>query len=187
MVRFYFSITWCDPSAGKVEGMNTSHVSTVDETTGNRGSQEGQRGLQGEWGAPEAGGSRRPARSGGMWRAGKVAFAFLFGAVSFGVLFQLCDAVRPWVVVCLGAVSFLACQYLLSRGNPQAARTDLGMVLAMNGLPLALLAGVLVLDLSGQVTHAAEMLKGLAVVALGLGSSYAGAVVAARTARRYHV
>ena len=119
-----------------------------------------------------------------MWRAGKVAFAFLFGAVSFAVLFQLGDVLAPVVVVCMGAVGFFVCQYLLSRGNPQAGRTDWGMVLAMNGLPLALLAGELVLNLGDVVAHAAGMLMGLAGVALGLGCSYAGAVVAGRTARR---
>jgi hypothetical protein len=58
------------------------------------------------------------------------------------------------------------------------------MVLAMNALPVALLAGVLVLNLRGPVIQAGEPMTGLAVVALGLGCSYAGAVVAARTAHQ---
>jgi hypothetical protein len=184
MMRFYFSITWCDPNAGKVRVMNTSHVSTADETTGNRGSQGGQGGLQGEEGAPETGRSRRPVRSSGKWRAGKVAFAFVFGAVAFAVLFQLCDVVRPVVALGLGAVSLFVCQYLLSRGNAQAARTDWGIVLAMNGLPLALLAGSLVVNLGAHLGQGPDILKGLAGVVLGIGCAYAGAVVAARTARR---
>ena len=163
--------------------MNTSHLSTTEEATGNRGSQEGQCGLRGEGGAPEAGGSRRPVRSSGKWRAGKVAFAFLFGAVSFFGLFQLCDVVRPEVALGLGAVSLFVCQYLLSRGNPQAARTDWGIVLALNALPVALLAGTLLLNLEGHLGQGADILKGLAGVVLALGCAYAGAVVAARTAR----
>ena len=108
-------------------------------------------------------------------------FAFLFGAGSFFGLFQLCEVVRPEVVVGLGAVGFLVCQYLLSRGNSKAATTDLGMVLAMNALPVAILAGTLVLGLKQY--QVSEMLKNFAAVGLGLGCSYAGAVVAARTAR----
>ena len=184
MMRFYFSITWCDPSAGKVQVMNTSHASTADEATGSRGSQEGQRGFEGEGAPPEAEGSRRPVRNGGMWRAGKVALAFLFGAVSFVVLFALCEVLAPAVALCLGAVGFFVCQYLLSRGNPQAGRTDWRMVLAMNALPLGLLTSALVVSLSWHPMEAADMLKGLAGVVAGLGCSYAGAVVAARTTRR---
>ena len=184
MMRFCFSITWCDPSAGKVPAMNTSHASTADGATGNRGPQEGQRGLQGGGGAPEAEGSRRPARSGGKWRAGKMALAFLFGTVLFVVLFHLTEVVGPVVAGCLGAVGFFVCQYLLSRGNPQAGRTDWGIVLAMNGLPLGLLACALVANLWAQLGQGAEILKGLAGVVLALGCSYTGAVVAARTARK---
>jgi len=110
--------------------------------------------------------------------------AFLFGTASFPVLFQLADALPPWVVVCLGAVSFLMCQYLLSRGNPRAARTDWAMVLAMNALPVALLVGVLVLGLGVPLQEGAQRLTGLSLVALGLGCSYAGAVLAARTAAK---
>ena len=181
-MRSYFSITGSDPTAGKVQVMNTSNADTGGETTGGRG--EAQRGLQGEVGAPEAGVSGQRVRSGGKWRAGKVAFAFLFGAVSFFALFQLCDVVRPKVVVCLGAVSFFVCQYLLSRGNPLAGRTDWGMVLAMNALLVALLAGELGLRLYGYRAHGDETLMELAGVALGLASSYAGALMAARTARK---
>ena len=117
-------------------------------------------------------------RQGRAWR---VAVAFLSGVVLFLVLFQLGDVARPWVLVCAGAAAFLVCQYLLSRGNPQAARTDVGMVLAMNALPVALLVGTFAVGVKGNA--AAELLRGVGGVCLGLGCSYAGAVLAARTAR----
>jgi hypothetical protein len=180
MMRFYFSITWCDPSAGKVRVMN---VSTADEATGSRGPQAEQRGFEGEGAPLEAEGSRRPVRSGGKRRAGKVAAAFLFGTVWFIVLFAACEVVAPAVALCVGALGFFVCQYLLSRGNPQAGRTDWGMVVAMNGLPLGLLASALVVNLGAHLGQGADILKGLAGVVLSLGCSYAGAVVAARTAR----
>jgi hypothetical protein len=112
-----------------------------------------------------------------------VAVAFLFGTVLFIVLFALCEMLAPAVALCLGAVGFFVGQYVLSRGNPQAGRTDWGMVLAMNGLPLGLLASAWVVNLGAHLGQGAELLKGLAGVVLSLGCSYAGAVVAARTAR----
>ena len=57
----------------------------------------------------------------------------------------------------------------------------MGMVLAMNALPVALLVGTLAIGVKGQA--ATEILKGVGGVCLGLGCSYAGAVVAGRTAR----
>jgi hypothetical protein len=163
--------------------MNTSLVGAEVEAIRKPGSQQGQRGLQGEATAPESEGSRQPVRIGGKWRAGKMALAFLFGTVLFVVLFALCEVLPPAVAGCLGAVGFFVCQYLLSRGNPQAARTDWGMVLAMNGLPLGLLACALMVNLGAHLGQGTEILEGLAGVVLALSCSYAGAVVAARTAR----
>lgn len=161
--------------------MNTSHVITKDKNTDEQSSQEGLQGLRANEAASEVTGSGPPVRLKGKWRAVKITFAFLFGAVSFVGLFQLCEVLRPEVVVGLGAVGFLVCQYLLSRGNSRAATTDLGMVLAMNALPMAVLACALVVGMNQF--HASEVLKAAAGVALGLGCSYAGTVIAARTAR----
>jgi hypothetical protein len=134
--------------------------------------------------APLNAASGRPVRDERKWRALKLAFAFLFGAASFLFLFGLAEAIQPTVVVALGAVSFLLCQYLLSRGNPHAARTDWAMVLAMNAFPVTLVVGELGLGLGVPLQAGAQKLTALAVVALGLGCSYAGTVLAARTAAK---
>ena len=73
---------------------------------------------------------------------------------------------------------FLISQYLLSRGNPQAVRKDWPSILALN-LPL-LVSDIICLIVE---PNKGAKLSALCLAILAVSCSYAGAGLAARTAR----
>ncbi len=76
-------------------------------------------------------------------------------------------------------VYFLAVQYLLSRGNPQAVRMDWPIILALNWTLLFVTVLALLFE-----SHKRAALAALCVALCAVACSYAGAALAARTARR---
>ncbi len=76
-------------------------------------------------------------------------------------------------------VYFLAVQYLLSRGNPQAIQTDWPIILALNWTLLVVTVMALLLQSNKRAG-----LEPLCAALCAVACSYAGAALAARSARR---
>lgn len=135
------------------------------------------------------------ANEGASQEGRRVSGARLAGAVglsvgSFFLLFILGEGVSipsvvPGAVYVKGAVVvlgylgyFMACRYLLSRGHAQAVRRDWPLILALNWTALLMVP----LVMAGE-----DMRKGLAMLGATcatVASSYAGAYLAGRSARR---
>lgn len=115
--------------------------------------------------------------------------AFLLGALAVVVFFVISEGVRsPTVfdgdlahsakrVAVLGAY-FLTASWALSRGNPRAVRGRWPLLAAL----VAPLCGTALLALIVE-PHTASALDGLVFALLGVAASFAGAALAARTAR----
>lgn len=120
-----------------------------------------------------------PVPKPGKRRSGKVALAFFLGVLSFFLMFLLGEGAGDYALfIGLGAY-FLFSQYLLSRGNSRATRTDWPVIVALNFTPVC----------TAVIALAAEPKKSAGLVAFGVAllalvCSYAGAALAARTARR---
>jgi hypothetical protein len=105
--------------------------------------------------------------------------AFFLGVLSFFLIFFLGEVLGEYALfIGLGAY-FLISQYLLSRGKPQAVRKDWPLIIAMNFTPLCMT--IIVLAVEPNKRNALAMLL---VTIISLACSYAGAVLAARTARQ---
>ena len=124
----------------------------------------------------------------------KIFLASILGVLSFFLLFGLGAAsegaalngasgkfgeyaLTAALVVVLGAY-FLIAQYFLSRGNPQALRQVWPLIIAMNFILLCAPILCLVLETKGAA------LGTLLLVMFTVACSYAGAALAARTARQ---
>lgn len=118
-------------------------------------------------------------------------WAFLLGLPSFFLIFFLGEkfqysldhggAVYIWGLFFVGGVGayFMILSYLLSRGNPRAARKGWPFILALNITPLfVLLMTMLVERRSGPV------LFGLGLLMFTVLSSFTGAALAQQVARR---
>ena len=115
----------------------------------------------------------------------KVPLAFILGVLSFLLMFVVGSALEGALgkygeyalAIGIGAC-FLISQYFLSRGNPQALRKVWPSIIAMNCTPLCAAILCLVFETKGAG------LAMLLVTMLTVACSYAGAAMAARTARR---
>jgi hypothetical protein len=118
----------------------------------------------------------------------KIASALMLGACSFVLLFLLGEGqdVTPLAqhlhlaALLVGmALFFLIAQYRLSRGNPDAARTDWPIIAALNAVLALTVVMAIVVERDKATTLQMCGMLGLAVLC-----SFAGAVLAGRAARR---
>ena len=128
---------------------------------------------------PEA--LEQPIPNKGIGRKRKIVLAFFLGAFSFFLSFFLNEVFGEFgeyaQFIGMGAC-FLISQYLLSRGNPQALREDWPLIIALNFTTLCVLIKVLAVE--SKKTLLVMVLLTIFTVAC----SYAGAALAARTARQ---
>ena len=129
--------------------------------------------------------NNRPAGRARIW---KILGAGGYGAVMFALAFGLAEASHwegDWLVVLGGVgVFFFTGQFLFSRGNPAAVRTDWSIILAMNALMLGIVGAAVIGHFQSLMRHPQEMLSAVGTVVMGLGGAYAGALFAGRLARR---
>jgi hypothetical protein len=119
-------------------------------------------------------------------RIAKILIAFILGAISF-VLFIGIGEVLVWHLGAAGFVPtlllmagyFFLCQSLLSRGNPDAIREDVPLMLALGAIPLLLVVVMIFAESWGTIL----VQGGGMVVACG-GGIVAGALAASKLARR---
>ena len=124
--------------------------------------------------APEPAAPPRVTR----WRW-KVGLAFLLGLLSLFLTFFVVEVFGDYALfIGLGAY-FLATQFLLSRGNPQAVCKGWPIIMALNFTLLC--NAVIALTIEPNKGAALEMLW---LALLALACSCAGAALAARVARR---
>jgi cytochrome bd-type quinol oxidase subunit 2 len=138
--------------------------------------------------APEA--LKRSTPNLGMERKWKIVLAFFLGVIFVFMTFFLAwvgaasqgevgDAAICFCVSFIGmGVCFLITQYFLSRGNRQAVCKDWPLILAMNFAPFC----TVIVALAALTKWAGLVM--LVVTIITLACSYAGAGLAALTARR---
>ena len=120
----------------------------------------------------------------------KILLAFLIGVFALLLFFVLGEGIRipsripgaenihrSIVIIVLGAYFFIA-EYLLSRRNPQALRTDWPLILALN-LMLIISAGIAFAIEPNRVA----VMEAVVTAVLTVASSCAGAALAGRAAR----
>ena len=120
----------------------------------------------------------------------KILLAFLIGVFALLLFFVLGEGIRipshipgaenihrSIVIVVLGAYFFIA-EYLLSRRNPQALRTDWPLILALN-LMLIISAGIAFAIEPNRVA----VMEAVVTAVLTVAFSCAGAALAGRAAR----
>jgi hypothetical protein len=107
-----------------------------------------------------------------------VLFFFLYFFVGETSAHYLGDAGFA-VIFILTGVYFFICQFRLSRGNAEALRQDWPIILALNAVPL-----VMVILMVGKEKWPVILVQGLVTLLAGCGGAFAGAVVAARRARK---
>ncbi len=111
-------------------------------------------------------------------RMSRVGIALLLGIVSFVLVMNIAEA-NAEVGIATLAGWFFASQLLLSRGNPNAHRTDWTIMLALDGAwLLAMVAMVFAERLAVIIT------QGPVILVCVCGGTYAGAYVASVLARR---
>jgi hypothetical protein len=104
---------------------------------------------------------------------------FLFMVVGEAAMYHIGEAVGLFVALILLAAYFFICQFLLSRGNPNAYRKDLPIMLALDSVPL-LLVFIMVLAERREVI----LSQGLVILISSCGGTFAGAVTASLAERR---
>jgi hypothetical protein len=77
------------------------------------------------------------------------------------------------------AVYFFICQFRLSRGNPDALRTDWRIMLALAAVPLACVAIMALVEGRNVI-----LAQGTGILLASCGGTLAGAFAASRAARR---
>jgi hypothetical protein len=113
--------------------------------------------------------------------------AFLLGLSSFVLMMLVGESLlKPFgetmaLVVTFSslAVYFFICQFLLSRGNPDALRTDWRIMLALGAVPLV---SVVIMILVERVD--VILAQGTGILLASCGGIFAGAFAASRAARR---
>jgi len=117
----------------------------------------------------------------------KALMAFFLGLLSFilfmfvgeAAMYHIGEAVGLFVALILMAAYFFICQFLLSRGNPNAHRKDWPIMLALDSVPL-LLVFIMALAERREVI----LSQGLGILISCCGGTLAGAVAASVAARR---
>ena len=110
----------------------------------------------------------------------KIVLSLFLGLVSVFLMFFLGETWGERAMFPGLAAYFLISQYFLSRGNPQAICKDWPYILALN---LPLLASDITCLIVEPNTNTGAKLSALCMGILAVACSYAGAGVAARTAR----
>jgi hypothetical protein len=108
----------------------------------------------------------------------KVFVAVILSVVSFFLMFFLGEVFGDYALFIGMGAYFLIAQYLLSRGNRQALRTDWSSIIALNFT--LLLATIICLLVEPNL---GAKLSTLCLAILAVACTYAGAVLTARTAR----
>jgi len=104
--------------------------------------------------------------------------ALLLGMVGLFMFFFFAEGSGEWAgYICAGGYCLIA-QYFLSRGHPQAPRSDWPLILHLNFMVL-LIAAICLTFAPG----AGGKLPALGLAAVTLACSYSGAALAARFAR----
>lgn len=111
-------------------------------------------------------------------RRWKIVLSFLLGLLSIFLMFGLGETWGGHAMFPGMAAYFLISQYFLSRGNPQAVRKDWPLILALN-LPSLVSTSICLIV---EPTWGSK-LPALCLTLLAVACSYAGAGLAARTAR----
>jgi drug/metabolite transporter (DMT)-like permease len=116
----------------------------------------------------------------------KGAVAFLLGVFSFFLFMFIGETLMYhygnaglFVTFVVMFVYFFACQFFLSRGNPNAYRKDWPIMLALDGIFLLVLIPM-------ALTERREVViaQGLGILIGCFGATWAGAFVASKRARR---
>ena len=113
--------------------------------------------------------------------------AFLLGLFSFILMMFIGEFLVKLIGETMGlfatfsalAVYFFICQFLLSRGNPDALRTDWRIMLALAAVPLVCVVLMALVE-GGDVILA----QGTGILLASCGGTLVGASSAARAARR---
>ena len=115
----------------------------------------------------------------------KTTAAFFLGLFSAFLLFFIGEKlsyrygnVGGFVTVVVLLVYFFTCQFFLSRGNPDAYRTDWPIMLLLDGILLLLLIPMVLLEKREVV-----LTQGLGILVSCCGGTWAGAFVASLRAR----
>jgi 4-hydroxybenzoate polyprenyltransferase len=111
-------------------------------------------------------------------RRWKIVLSFLLGLLSVFLMFFLGEVWGEHAMFPGMAAYFLISQYLLSRANPQAVRQDWSLILALNSPLLASDIICLIVE-----PNPGAKLSALWMAILAVTCSYAGAGLAAKTAR----
>jgi len=117
----------------------------------------------------------------------KVFMAFLLGLFAFFLFMfigetgmsRLGDVAGLIVAFILMAAYFFICQFLLSRGNPDAYRKDWPVMLALDAILLVALFFMILAERREVVLS-----QGLGILIFCCGATFAGAVAASIAARR---
>jgi hypothetical protein len=104
--------------------------------------------------------------------------AFLLGLVSFLLLMFVGETFGLPAAFAALAVYFFACQFLLSRNNPDALRADWRVMLTLVAVPLV---SVVIMALVEK--RDVLLTQGVGVLLASLGGTFAGAFTASRVAR----
>jgi hypothetical protein len=126
--------------------------------------------------APEA--LRHPIPNRGTRSKWKTVLALCLGLLSIFLMFFVGEVWGEHAMFIGLAPYFLIAQYLLSRGNPQAVRKDWPLILALNLPPLVSDIICLIVE-----PDKGAKLSALCLAILAVTCSYAGAGLAAKTAR----
>jgi hypothetical protein len=109
----------------------------------------------------------------------KVLVAFLLGLLSFLVMMFIGESFGLFAAFSSLAAYFLVCQFLLSRGNPDAWRSDWRIMLALDAVLLVVVV-IMVLVEARQTAFA----QAPGILLSCCGGTLAGAFVASWVARR---
>ena len=109
----------------------------------------------------------------------KVFVAVILSVLSFFLMFFLGEGFGDYALFIGMGAYFLISQYFLSRGNPQALRKDWSSIVALNFTLLISTIICLVVE-----PNKGAKLETLCLAILAVACSYAGAALAARTARQ---
>ncbi len=117
----------------------------------------------------------------------KLAGALLLGVLSFLLMMFVGEAMVSQfgesqglrVTFAALAVYFFVCQFLLSRGRPDALRSDWRIMLALGAVPLAVVVLMALAERRDVI-----LTQGIGVLLASCGGILAGAFAASRVARR---
>ena len=117
----------------------------------------------------------------------RLSAAFLLGLLSFALMMFIGETlVKPLgegmglvVTFAALAVYFFICQFMLSRGKPDALRTDWRIMLALGAVPLISVVIMALVEDRNVI-----LAQGTGILLASCGGTLAGALAASRAARR---